>query len=538
MGKVTSKRYNAILAWLLSIVLAFASLPSSALAESVVTSGEVVGEQDSVDEIIEDLNEDALPTPDADALEVEDAGEIYDQSDDAVLDVEATEEDDAALAVEEDDTGTALKEDAVESADSSGADAAVAAQMDLEIDSEEGVRSLAAAKVGAIPNQTYTGSPITPDPTITLEGTVLVKHVDYTVSYSRNRKVGTARVAIKGMGAYSGTIRATLKITAAPISAAVVEPIARQAYTGRKMKPLPTVVFNGVTLKRGTDYTLTYGNSVNPGTATVIIRGKGNFTGTTNATYRIVKPSVSYRTYVQRTGWQDWKKDGALGGTSGKGLRLEAMNIKLGKQLLGGGIKYRTHVQGIGWQGWKKDGAMSGTSGKGLRLEAIQIKLYGAMAKHYDVYYRVHAQNIGWMGWAKNGQSAGTSGYAWRLESLQIVLVLKHGAAPSTKLKRQMQRIPVRYVKYSSKSYRMLARYGISYQSWGLSDSPMVGYVKLSPNHSGKRKHCIDTITPHYAGGYGSVEHRLSWSLAQLSVRKARKRGEQSAGGRASIGES
>ena len=68
---------------------------------------------------------------------------------------------------------------------------------------------------------------------------------------------------------------------------------------------------------------------------------------------------------------------------------------------------------------------MSGTSGRSLRLEAMQLSLNGEMANHYDIYYRVHAQNIGWLGWDKNGESAGTAGYGYRLEGMQIVLVEK-----------------------------------------------------------------------------------------------------------------
>ena len=92
---------------------------------------------------------------------------------------------------------------------------------------------------------------------------------------------------------------------------------------------------------------------------------------------------------------------------------------------MSGSIQYRTHVQNIGWQGWKKDGEMSGTSGKSLRLEAIQIKLTGDISRYYDVCYRVHAQNFGWMNWACNGESAGTAGYSYRLEAIQIKLVPK-----------------------------------------------------------------------------------------------------------------
>lgn len=38
------------------------------------------------------------------------------------------------------------------------------------------------------------------------------------------------------------------------------------------------------------------------------------------------------------------------------------------------------------------------------------------------------------------------------------------------------------------------------------TNSPLVSYVKLSPNHSGLRTHCIDTITIHCVVGQCSVE--------------------------------
>lgn len=88
-------------------------------------------------------------------------------------------------------------------------------------------------------------------------------------------------------------------------------------------------------------------------------------------------------------------------------------------------------MQKIGWQDWVSDGALSGTEGQALRLEAIQIKLTGEQAKNYDVYYRVHTQKYGWLGWAKNGESAGTSCHAFRLEQIQIVLTYKGSGAPS-----------------------------------------------------------------------------------------------------------
>ncbi len=68
--------------------------------------------------------------------------------------------------------------------------------------------------IGSIPNQTYTGSAITPDKDIKLRyGTkTLVKGTDYDLKYSDNVKVGTATVTITGKGNYTGTRTATFRI--------------------------------------------------------------------------------------------------------------------------------------------------------------------------------------------------------------------------------------------------------------------------------------------------------------------------------------
>ncbi|MBE5932842.1 MAG: hypothetical protein E7263_05405 [Lachnospiraceae bacterium] len=148
--------------------------------------------------------------------------------------------------------------------------------------------------------------------------------------------------------------------------------------------------------------------------------------------------NVAYRIHVQSYGWQAWKYNGGMSGTSGKAKRLEGINIELRNRDCKGDIVYTTHVQSYGWQGqldnqstWKKNGQMSGTSGEAKRLEAICINLTGEMNLKYDIYYRVHAQSYGWLGWTKNGAPAGTAGYGKRLEGIQIVLVPKGGDSPS-----------------------------------------------------------------------------------------------------------
>lgn len=144
------------------------------------------------------------------------------------------------------------------------------------------------------------------------------------------------------------------------------------------------------------------------------------------------KTNVMYKTHVQTYGWQSWKSNGQMSGTSGLAKRLEGIYIKLSNRDCEGGIQYKSHVQTFGWEeNWAKDGALSGTTGKAKRLEAVQIELYGEMAEKYDVYYRVHVQTYGWLAWAKNGESAGTQGLLKRLEGIQVILVPKGDPAPA-----------------------------------------------------------------------------------------------------------
>ena len=134
--------------------------------------------------------------------------------------------------------------------------------------------------------------------------------------------------------------------------------------------------------------------------------------------------SVSYRTHVEDEGWQNYVQDGEMAGTSGKSLRLEAMNIQLLNNTEENlNIKYQVHVQDVGWQEWKQNGKMAGTSGKSLRLEAIKICLENS--EDYSIMYRVHVQDIGWQDWKIDGEMAGTSGKSLRLEAIEIKIVKK-----------------------------------------------------------------------------------------------------------------
>ena len=64
-------------------------------------------------------------------------------------------------------------------------------------------------------------------------------------------------------------------------------------YDGKAKKPSVTVKLGSKTLKKGTDYTVSYKNNKSVGKATVTITGKGAYTGTVTKTFKINPKATS-----------------------------------------------------------------------------------------------------------------------------------------------------------------------------------------------------------------------------------------------------
>lgn len=86
---------------------------------------------------------------------------------------------------------------------------------DIGKDTEKEIDKIDISKssISKIASQIYTGKAITPDIHLIFNGSELVKNRDYTISYSNNTNIGTAKVVITGKGSYRGTISATFAIT-------------------------------------------------------------------------------------------------------------------------------------------------------------------------------------------------------------------------------------------------------------------------------------------------------------------------------------
>ena len=161
----------------------------------------------------------------------------------------------------------------------------------------------------------YDGKAKKPGVTVKLNGKTLKNGTDYTVSYSNNTKVGTATVKITGKGNYTGSVSKTFKIKN-NFKKATISGISNKSYTGKNITQSITVKYNGKTLKKGTDYTVSCSNNKNIGTATVKIAGKGSYTGTITKTFKInpAKQEIQKLTAKSKAFFVDWAQKGSATG--------------------------------------------------------------------------------------------------------------------------------------------------------------------------------------------------------------------------------
>ena len=139
---------------------------------------------------------------------------------------------------------------------------------------------------------TYTGKEIKVGSYLTVRSgdTALKYGQDFTLSYSNNVSAGTATVTVTGIGCYQGMISRIYTIAPKALTSDNVTLTKTSFdYTGKEIKVGSYIrVKDGDTaLKYGQDFTLSYSNNINKGTATVTVTGTGNYKGTVNKTYTI-----------------------------------------------------------------------------------------------------------------------------------------------------------------------------------------------------------------------------------------------------------
>jgi len=136
--------------------------------------------------------------------------------------------------------------------------------------------------VSPVVDQVYTGVACTPELTIRDGNTTLVKDRDYTINYINNVNVGTATITIIGKGNYRDIKEIKFNILAKPIGSLMINPINDQTFRNALISPDILIKDGAKVLVRDTDYTLTFANNFNVGTASVTIN---TTTALTNVPY-------------------------------------------------------------------------------------------------------------------------------------------------------------------------------------------------------------------------------------------------------------
>ncbi|MFP3155568.1 leucine-rich repeat protein [Lachnospiraceae bacterium ZAX-1] len=139
----------------------------------------------------------------------------------------------------------------------------------------------------------YSGTEKRPSVTVEDGSTALTEGTDYALSYRNNVDAGTAAIVIAGKENYIGSKFMTFVIAEADISQYNISlATTSYSYDGKAKQPTATVTNGGKTLTGGTDYTLSYKNNIEPGTAVAMVAGKGNYAGSATKTFTITKQSV------------------------------------------------------------------------------------------------------------------------------------------------------------------------------------------------------------------------------------------------------
>ena len=129
---------------------------------------------------------------------------------------------------------------------------------------------------------------------------VLTTQPSFSCNATSTSAPGTYDIIVSGAFAqnYSMTyVKGTLTIleTIKDLSNSdiTIDPIGSLTYNGLAQTPAVIVKDGSTTLTSGTDYTVSYSSNTNVGTATVIVTGMGNYTGTKTASFTINKAALT-----------------------------------------------------------------------------------------------------------------------------------------------------------------------------------------------------------------------------------------------------
>jgi len=217
----------------------------------------------------------------------------------------------------------------------------------------------------------YEGHDIKPDVTVKMGDKVLTEGVDYMLGYINSNELGTAHVYVNGIGNYKGYNIKSYNLQKG-ISYGDISSIDEfYNYTGRAVEPVPVVKISGNTLTKDVDYTVSYENNVNVGEATIIVTGKGKYTGTIKKPFQITEKTILRTEHI------------AVNDVTYTGDAMKpAVTVKIGETVLTAGkdydvIKYDNNINaGKAVVTVTAKGDYAGTATKDFTIKAAQAQKF------------------------------------------------------------------------------------------------------------------------------------------------------------------
>ena len=189
---------------------------------------------------------------------------------------------------------------------------------------------LSMATVSNVSERTFTGEAITPTPTVySSDGRLLVLGQDYELQYGENVAAGYGTIIISPAPNSTATRFKIVKFKIAPVQFTSLNTAIRGvqdlSYTGAAQTHSNVVVsFNGNVLQNNVDYTVEYRTLddavVQPraaGDYKLVVKGKGNYAGTREVTFSIVRSQEGDQGSSGNTGGNSGNTGGNQGSNAG-----------------------------------------------------------------------------------------------------------------------------------------------------------------------------------------------------------------------------
>ena len=155
-------------------------------------------------------------------------------------------------------------------------------------------KSIEGAKVALGDSLTYNGSEQTQAVTsVKLDETTLTAGTDYTISGNTGKDAKGYELTISGTGNYTGEVKQAYTIARKAVTATVTV-TGSYTYTGKAIEPTFTVEDEGTTIP-ASEYTVSYENNTNAGTAKIILKDNdvGNYIVSGGAEFTIDKAQAT-----------------------------------------------------------------------------------------------------------------------------------------------------------------------------------------------------------------------------------------------------